>query len=182
MINILLFMEIFTILFKDIETNHDYLDTQINISVSNFIDEYESYQEKNKFNGEKSEVIASKINNHLKGVLKNKGQFIVDYSLSVGMDPYLASSVMLHETGCAWNCSYLASVCYNVAGNKGSPGCNGGSYRKFNSIDEGIKFAINKLNYYYQKGYTTPKQINPFYAEDQTWYQKINNYMNKLKK
>ena len=35
---------------------------------------------------------------------------------------------------------------------------------------------------YYQKGYKTPKQINPFYAEDQTWYQKINNYMNKLKK
>ena len=50
MINILLFMEMFTILFKDIEINHDYLDTQINISVSNFIDEYESYQEKNKFN------------------------------------------------------------------------------------------------------------------------------------
>ena len=63
-------------LFKDIEINHDYLDTQINISVSNFIDEYESYQEKNKFNGEKSEVIASKINNHLKGVLK-KGDHII---------------------------------------------------------------------------------------------------------
>lgn len=182
MINILLVMEIFSFLFKDVEVNHDYLDSQINISVSNFIDEYEYYQEKHYFNGEKSDVIASKINRHLKGVLKNKGEFIVEYSLSVGMDPYLATSVMLHESGCSWNCSYLARVCNNLAGNKGGPGCNGGSYRKFNTIEDGIKFAIRKLNSYYQKGYTTPKEINPFYAEDKTWYKKINNYMNKLKK
>ena len=181
MINIFLIMGMFTFIINGTEVKHDYLDSQINISVSNFIDEYECYQEKHYFNGEKIDVIASKLNNHLKGVLKNKGQFIVEYSLSVGMDPYLAASVMLHETGCSWNCSYLATKCYNVGGNKGTPGCNGGGYRKFSSIDEGIRFAINKLNNYYQKGYKTPKQINPFYAEDQTWYKKIDNYMNKLK-
>jgi hypothetical protein len=173
-------MNIFSVFFEEI--NHNYLDNQINISVSNFIDEYEYYQEKHYFNGEKSDVIAEKLNKHLKGVLKDKGTFITEYSLSVGMDPYLATSVMLHETGCAWTCSKLARTCNNVGGNKGKPGCNGGSYRKFNTIEEGIKFAIDKLNSYYQKGYTTPKQINPYYAADKTWYVKINNYINKLKK
>ena len=146
MINILLVMEIFSFLFKDIEVNHDYLDSQINISVSNFIDEYEYYQEKHYFNGEKSDVIASKINRHLKGVLKNKGEFIVEYSLSVGMDPYLATSVMLHESGCSWNCSYLARVCNNLAGNKGGPGCNGGSYRKFNTIEDTLRNILDIAN------------------------------------
>lgn len=180
MTNIVLFMGIFSFLFG--EVNHNYLDNQINISVSNFIDEYEYYQEKHYFNGEKSEDIAKKLNKHLKGVLKNKGEFITEYSLSVGMDPYLATAVMLHETGCTWKCSYLSRVCNNVAGNKGNPGCNGGSYRKFDNIETGMKFAIDKLNKYYQKGYTTPEEINPFYATDKTWYKKINNYINKLKK
>lgn len=180
MTNIVLFMGIFSFLFG--EVNHNYLDNQINISVSNFIDEYEYYQEKHYFNGEKSEDIAKKLNKHLKGVLKNKGEFITEYSLSVGMDPYLATAVMLHETGCTWKCSYLSRVCNNVAGNKGKPGCNGGSYRKFDSIETGMKFAIDKLNKYYQKGYTTPKEINPFYATDKTWYKKVNNYIKKLKK
>lgn len=177
---IVLFMSVFSVFFEEI--NHNYLDNQIKISVSNFIDEYEYYQEKHYFNGEKSEDIAKKINKHLKGVLKNKGEFITEYSLSIGMDPYLAASVMLHETGCSWTCSKLARTCNNVGGNKGNPGCNGGSYRKFDTIEEGIKFAINKLNNYYKKGYKTPKEINPYYATDKTWYKKINNYMNKLKK
>jgi hypothetical protein len=173
-------MNIFSVFFEEI--NHNYLDNQINISVSNFISEYEYYQEKNYFQGEDSEEIARKINKHLKGVLKDKGEFITEYSLSVGMDPYLAASVMLHETGCTWTCSKLARTCNNVAGNKGKPGCNGGSYRKFDTIEEGIKFAINKLNSYYKKGYTTPKEINPYYATDKTWYKKVENYMKKLKK
>ena len=39
MINMMLIMNIFTFLFKNgevVEINHDYLDSQINISVSNF--------------------------------------------------------------------------------------------------------------------------------------------------
>ena len=176
---VVLFMSIFSFLFEEI--NHNYLDNQINISVSNFIDEYEHYQEKHYFNGENKEDIAKKINKYLKGVLGNKGEFITEYSLSVGMDPYLAASVMLHETGCKWTCSKLARTCNNVAGNKGNPGCNGGSYRKFDTIEEGIKFAIDKLNSYYQKGYTTPKQINPYYAEDKTWHTKVNKYIKELK-
>ena len=97
------------------------------------------------------------------------------------MDPYLATAVMLQETGCRWTCSSLTRNCYNVGGNKGKPSCNGGSYRKFSSIDEGIKFAIDKLNSYYKKGLTTPEEINPRYASDKTWYKKVNNYIKLLK-
>ena len=44
MTNVMLVMGIFSLLFRDI--NHNYLDYQINISVSNFIGDYEDYQEK----------------------------------------------------------------------------------------------------------------------------------------
>ncbi len=191
MIKIIIIMSLFTALFdENIEVNHDYLDTQIEISIDNIEKENKEYIEKieeekyikeHSFNGELDTVIIQKINKHLNSTMKNKGKFIVDYSLKVGLDPYLAAAVMLQESGCAWTCSYLTRVCNNVAGNKGTPSCAGGSYRKFDTIEDGIKFAINKLNKYYQKGYTTAEMINPYYAQDKTWYKKVNNYIKKLK-
>jgi hypothetical protein len=163
----------------------DYIDNSVNVSVYNLkneSNEYEEYLRRNYFNGESKEEIARKINRYLNSTLKGKGEYIVEYSLSVGMDPYLASAVMLQETGCAWTCSYLTRVCNNVGGNKGKPSCNNGSYKRFSSIEDGIRFAIDKLNSYYKKGYTTAKEINPFYAGDKTWYVKVNNYISKLKK
>lgn len=176
----LITMSLISFFFRS-DINHEYLDNQIDISILNFKNEYDEYRKLNYFNNESAEEISRKLNRYLKGTLKNKGEFITNYCLSVGLDPYLATSVMLHESGCMWHCSYLTRVCNNVAGNKGNPGCNGGSYRKFNTIEDGIKFAINKLNSYYQKGLTTPKEINPYYAEDKTWYKKIDKYMKKLK-
>ena len=113
--------------------------------------------------------------------MENKGKFIVEYSISKGVDPYLTTAVMLQETGCYWTCSYLTRVCNNVGGNKGGPSCNGGSYKRFDTIEEGMKFAIDKLAGYYKKGLTTAKEINPRYAEDKTWYVKVNNYIKKMK-
>ena len=191
MLNILTILGLLSSLFgsENISINHDYLDNQIQISIENFEGEYKEYQEylkeeekKNSFNGESSEVIAKKLDKYLHSTLKGKGKFITDYSIKVGLDPYLAASVMLQETGCYWTCSYLTRTCNNVGGNKGKPACNGGSYRKFSTIEDGMKFAINKLNSYYKKGYKTPKQINPFYATDKTWHEKVQRYYNKLKK
>lgn len=179
-----LIISLFTLFTNKQELNYEYFDSQIEISINNIKNEkkeYSDYLKKNFFNGESKKTIAKKLNKYLNSTLKNKGEYIVDYSLKVGMDPYLATAVMLQETGCKWTCSYLTRVCNNVGGNKGSPSCNGGSYRRFDSIEDGIKFAINKLNSYYKKGYKTPKQINPFYASDKTWYKKINNYMKLLK-
>ena len=186
MLKIILILGIFNLVNNDIdiEINHDYLDNQIEISFNNFEEKYQEYQDYIKyhtFNGEDEIIIIDKISKNLKNPLKDKSKFIVEYSISVGLDPYLAAGVMMHETGCYWGCSYLTRVCNNVAGNKGSPGCNGGSYRKFNTLEDGIKFAINKLNSYYKKGLTTAQEINPYYASDKTWYKKVNNYINKIK-
>ncbi len=164
------------------ENNFKYIDTQIKVNVSEFKEKKELYEKKNYFNGESKEQIANKIDRYLNSTLDGKGQFIVDYSLEVGMDPYLAAGVMLQETGCYWTCSYLTRVCNNVGGNKGGPSCNGGSYRRFDTIEDGIKFAINKLNSYYSKGKTTTYEIGPYYASDPKWPQRVNNYINKLKK
>lgn len=197
MFKLVLVLGIFSSLFDNIEINHEYLDNQISITINNIETEYNEYQDYLKkeeerkkkeyerlhtFNGESSEKIAKKLDKFLHSTLKGKGKFITEYSIKVGLDPYLAAGVMLQETGCYWTCSYLTRVCNNVGGQKGKPSCNGGSYRKFKTIEEGIKFTINKLNSYYQKGYKTPYQINPFYATDKKWGQRVQNYINKLKK
>ncbi len=186
MLNNLLIMSLFDILFnRKVEINHSYMDNQISVYVENFENEYKEYQkyvENNTWNGENKEVIIKKINRYLNSTLKNKGEFIVSYSIKNKVDPYLVTAIILQETGCYYNCSYLVKHCNNVGGNKGKPSCNGGSYRKFNNIEEGIKFSIKTISSYYKKGLTTPKSINRYYATDKTWYKKVNNYIKKLKK
>jgi len=156
-------------------------EDMVAMQINDFKDRHESFIENNYWKGEHKDIVAKKLNKYLNSTLKGKGKYITEYSIKVGMDPYLATAVILQETGCYWTCSYLTRECNNVGGNKGNPGCNGGSYRKFDSIETGIKFAINKLNSYYQKGLTTAKEINPSYAQDKTWYVKVNNYIKKLK-
>lgn len=180
MIKILLFLNIFSnLLFTDI--NYDYLDSQIDISESVIDSDNKEYTKLNYFNGEDAKTISKKIEKYLNSTLNGKASFVVEYSLKKGIDPYLVSGVILQETGCVSNCSKLVKNCNNVGGNKGKPSCNGGSYRKFDTIEDGIKFAVNKLNSYYKKGLKTAKEINPHYAGDKTWYVKVNRYMNKMK-
>ncbi len=186
MIKTLLILGLFTSLFEGEvkEVNHNYLDNQIQISINNIESEYNEHQEwlrLHTFNGETDTKIAEKLDRYLNSTLSGKGQFIAEYSISVGMDPYLATAVMLQETGCYWTCSYLTRVCNNVGGQKGSPSCNGGSYRRFDTLEDGLRFTINKLNSYYQNGKTTAREINPYYATDKTWYQKVDRYIDKLK-
>lgn len=182
-ISIIIF-NLYNIVFDKNINSFEYLDSSINTSVLVYKEESEEYKEyvrTHYFNGEDIDTIASKLDRYLNSSLSGKGHFIAEYSLSVGIDPYLCTAVMLQETGCYYNCSGLTKSCNNVGGNKGSPSCNGGSYRRFDTLDDGIRFAINKLNSYYKKGLTKPEQINPYYASDKTWYQKVNNYIRRLK-
>lgn len=123
--------------------------------------------------------LVDKINRSLYDDLSGKGDVIVSKSLELGVDPYLATAIMLHETGCTWGCSYLVKACNNVGGQKGY-GC--GDYSSFNSLDEGINAMITNLyNNYYLYGLTTPEAINPKYAEDPNWGNNINNYIEKIR-
>ncbi len=134
------------------------------------------------YSGETAEEVAAKLNRYLgTDLLAGKGELIATYSIDKGVDPYLAAAVMLHETGCSSKCSALVRTCNNVAGQKGSPNCSG-SYKGYDTLDDGIKGAIDNLyKNYYAKGYNTVELIGPRYAESNTWVSKITGFMNKLK-
>ena len=131
------------------------------------------------YDGKTLEELTQIINKSLNSTVSNKGDLIASYSLEKGVDPYMATAIMLHETGCKWNCSRLVRECNNVGGQKGS-GC--GSYSYFNSLDEGIKAFIDNLEKnYISYGLTTPEQINPKYAEDPSWAKKVNKYIEEIR-
>ena len=123
--------------------------------------------------------LSEKINRSLNSTISDKGYLIVSHSLEMGVDPYMATAIILQETGCKWDCSYLVKTCNNVGGQKGS-GC--GSYSYFPSIDEGIVAFIDNLYYnYVSYGLTTPETINPKYAEDPNWSVNVNRYIESIK-
>lgn len=126
--------------------------------------------------------LIDKLNRSLHSTLSGKGQLFAEYSLQLGIDPYLAVAIVLHETGCKWECSYLVKACNNVGGVKGGPGCNGGSYRAYESLDAGItQFLDNLYRNYYAYGLTTPELMNSKYAASTTWAEKVQRYMEEIR-
>ena len=102
--------------------------------------------------------------------------------MELGIDPYIAVAIVMHETGCEGQCSALLNQCNNVGGMKGAGGCNGGSYASFATLEEGIKAFMNNLNKnYFSQGLTTPETIGPKYAESSTWSAQVNAYVAKIK-
>ena len=127
--------------------------------------------------------LALKLNKSLKSNLKGTGNLFAKYSIEYEVDPYLAVSIFLLETGCKWGCSRLVRECNNVGGMKGNPGCFGGSFRKFETLEDGIEAFIKLLSTgYYKKGLTTPELMEKKYAGgSNTWAAKVNNYINQVK-
>lgn len=126
--------------------------------------------------------LAEKLNRSLKSTLSGTGMSFAKYSVDMGIDPYLAVAIVLHETGCNYKCSTQVKQCYNVGGMKGGPSCNGTSYKKFDSLDDGIySFMYNLKTNYYDKGLTTAEQMNKKYAASTSWATKVNHYINKIK-
>lgn len=125
------------------------------------------------------EELIDKLNRILSSDLTGKGESFATYSIELGVDPYLAVAIAMHETGCTWECSYLAKVCNNVGGQKGE-GC--GEYKAYDTLEEGIYgFILNIKNKYVDYGLVTAEQMNPKYAEDPEWSTKVNKYIEKIK-
>ena len=134
------------------------------------------------YDGMTMSELTEKLNRSLKSTIAGKGDIFASYSLERGVDPYLAVSIMLLETGCNWSCSSLMRRCNNVGGQKGSPSCDGGSYKSYPSLDEGIKgFIDNIADNYYAYGLTTPEAMNKKYAASDMWAIKVNNYISSVK-
>ena len=88
------------------------------------------------------EELTDKLNNILSSNLTGMGEYYAKHSIQLGVDPYLAVAISMHETGCTWGCSYLARVCNNVGGQKGY-GC--GDYAAFDTLEDGIYAFISNI-------------------------------------
>ena len=128
--------------------------------------------------------LSNKLNNSLSSTLSGTGYLFASKSIELGIDPYLAIAIVLHETGCNGSngCSGLVTDCYNVGGQKGFPGCYGGSYQEFSSLEEGINAYLENLYYnYYALGLTSAETIGPKYAASTTWANTVNYYINYIR-
>ena len=125
------------------------------------------------------EELTDKLNRTLTSDLSGMGEYYAKYSIELGVDPYLAVAISMHETGCTWGCSYLARACNNIGGQKGT-GC--GDYQAYNTLEDGIYgFISNIKRNYVDYGLLTAEQMNPKYAEDPLWASKVNKYIEKIK-
>ncbi len=128
------------------------------------------------YRGLTRDQVVEKSSKYLNSTLAGTAEFFVDYSIQMGVDPLVAVSIVLQETGCYWNCSYLVNHCYNVGGMMGSNG-----YMCFQSLEQGIKAYVDNLYYnYVAYGLTTPETMNHKYADDPLWGERVNAYINKI--
>ena len=134
------------------------------------------------YDGMNIQELSDKLNRTLNSDLSGKGELFARLSVEYNVDPYLAVAISMHETGCKWNCSRLVKTCNNVGGMKGSPGCGGGAYAAFPTLDEGIRAFISNISRNYaSKGLTTPESMGPKYAGSATWPSQVRSYMNEIK-
>lgn len=135
------------------------------------------------YDGLTLQELGAKLNRSLKSTLSGYGEQFANLALQYEVDPYVALAIVLHETGCYHGvCSTLTSECNNIGGMKGSPGCGGGSFARFSTLEEGMKaFIVNLSKNYYQVGLTSVEQIGTKYAEGNTWATKVNDYILKIK-
>ena len=78
----------------------------------------EDTKEEIVYDGLTKQQLIDKLNRNLNSTLSGTGEIFANYALELGLDPYLAVAIVLHETGCSWDCSNLVKACYNVGGQK----------------------------------------------------------------
>lgn len=126
--------------------------------------------------------LTNKLNKSLNSYLKDTGYYFAKYTKNTGIDPYLAVSIVLLETGCKWKCSSLTTSCNNIGGLKGGTSCNGSSYSKYDTLEEGINGYLDIIyNNYYLKGMKTAEQMANKYATSSKWAYKVNKYIEEVK-
>lgn len=135
------------------------------------------------YDGMTMDELAAKLDRILNDNLSGKGYLYASHSLEMGVDPYLAVAISLLETGCKWTCSNLVKQCNNVGGQKGKPSCNGGSYKSYDTLDEGIIGFIDNIYYNYVAfDLHTPTEMQRKYAESTTWAGKVDAYIEQIRK
>ena len=120
-----------------------------------------------EYNKEKIEDIIKKIDKYfLKTSLEGYGEYIVKTAAYKGVDPYLVAGIILESTACKYDCSILFKECRNVYSEKGDPGCFGGSYKKYDIIEDSILDLVLNI----RKNFEDSKEQTPI---------KVYKYFNK---
>lgn len=136
------------------------------------------------FNGESIAEIGKKIDKYCeKTPLEGYGEAIAKASITKSVNPYLISGMILESSNCKNECSILFKECNNVAGVKGNPGCFGGSYKKYDKLEDSINDIVNKIS----KDFYTPEMQSPYkmyksYGKNSSWALKVSNYMEAIKR
>ena len=167
-----------------VEESNDNIEIE-EVTINEELEDVKTYEEVNTvpvdpivYDGLTMNQLAEKLNRSLNSTISGKGYLIASYSLQLGIDPYMATAIILHETGCNGTCSSLVRECNNVGGQKGGPSCGGGAYKAYPTLDEGIMGYLDNLyRNYYSYGLTTPETIGPKYAASTTWASQVNNYI-----
>lgn len=167
---------------EKIEEKNEVIEEPKEVVEENTVVEEEVTVEPIVFEGMTLNELAAKLDRSLKSSLAGTGYIFASRSIELGIDPYLAVSIVLHETGCNWQCSTLVTQCNNVGGMKTANKCGNSAYGAFPTLEEGINSFMNNLyNNYYAVGLNTPELINTKYAESTTWATQVRSYMDKLR-
>lgn len=153
-------------------------DTPINrYALEEILEKEQAEEEKKVYEGLTLEELGLKIDNVLNSTLEGYGTAIASLALEKGVDPVVAASIILVETGCKWTCSSLVRNANNVGGMKASSG----RYASFATLEAGLEAFINNLaNNYYAKGLTTPEAINTKYAANPNWHNDVYYYVEAI--
>ena len=136
------------------------------------------------FEGESVEKIGKKIDKMLvKTTLEGYGEFIAKTAINKSVNPYLVGGIILESTNCKIECTVLFNQCNNVSGKKGTPGCFGGTYKKYTSINDSISDLVGSIsNDFYSTEMQAPYKMFKKYGRNETWAFKVTKFMEQLKK
>ena len=136
------------------------------------------------YNGESIEEIGKKIDKYSsKTDLEGYGEYIAKASITKSVNPYLISGIILESTNCINECSILFKECNNVSNMKGKPGCFGGAYKEYNTVEDSISDLVNKISAdFYTPDMQTPYKMYKDYGKNSSWALKVSNYMEMIKR
>lgn len=136
------------------------------------------------FEGMTMGQLANQLDKSLGSTLSGTGIYFARYSIQYNVNPYMAVAISLHETGCKWTCSGLVRDCNNVGGMKFDPYCDGTSFGKYDTLEDGIEgFIRNISRNYIEMGLITPYDMQYKYVgtDTTTWAPKVEKYMKEIK-
>jgi len=137
-----------------------------------------------KFNGESIEQIGKKFDNYTKKTpLEGYGEYLAKTSIAKGVNPYLIGAIILESSRCKTDCSVIFKECNNASGAKGDPGCFGGVYKSYGSINDSISDIVGSISkQFYTQDMQSPYKMYKDLGKSSAWALKVSNFMEGLKK